>query len=1019
MNKQNIIALARNIFPDIQYVRDDLYRGELKISGKSAGIYYMDISGHVPFDKFNEYQENLLADEYYSLSGTLQWNLYLLLLQDDVNQQIKERVERNDKYARKYIFTEPQFEEFFKLEKSDAEVSSNVVLQWKEQLNKVDLQEVYSKAKYTEAVDRFLLNQTRKIEGTETLLDSLDNIKINFINQIILKPTYREYPREPRVFKFGKVNLIKGINGVGKTCVLESLELIACGRAFRNSDKIEPDNCVEAIINNSREIEICTPTNNTKYRLRDAYWYSNNYPRDNFVFSSFNRFNFFNTDASIDFAKSNIEDDVKKSLSNIILGSEFNYISERIDGFFDRIKPIYNELNRKIKEAEQKIKESDIIISKLGKSEIVRSLIDTINQTLHSLHFKNIYFDIEKDTAEVEVLINQVKTLTEKVSENQNNPIDSKNDLNNAISLFAIKDTALNNLKSDLELLSSQVSLKENEITKVTKVSSLLESSTKYFSEPKLFDIKGFSKRFSDNEELIRKLNVVKRGLNSIDLQTFSSEANINDLLDKTQIDLSDARLNLDICEADLKKLLAHFSNTDKIINEIKLLGKEYLALAPDAISCPLCQSSYEHSELQKRIEEILQTNSKENQERIDILHQKQQTAKENVENVTYFYNGLTSIKTLYENTFSKDSIEMSVSEIITEISQLINQEDFYIKKKQELVGFREMAESFNITEEEFLFLSNKLITDLSPEFTFVFDNKKLFEEKATQLSSEIKILKESLVKLQEDRYKLITNFKKTIGLDDDKTYTLQEFYSLMEREKKNIDLFDNYFSQISQLIDLKDENLLSEINLGLAMLQKNIVSLKIEKQNQYEYNQAKNEKQLSQTFLDNNIKNFERIKIAFNTLQTISQSDGTHHLNSFFESNLKEIVDIFKTIHAPREFKSLIFQDRQFYLINENDKKHKLTEISTGQRAALALSIFISLNRQLKNGPNLLIFDDPISHIDDLNALSFLDFLRFFILKENRQIFFATASSKLASLFEKKFEFLGNEEFKKWELNR
>lgn len=43
---------------------------------------------------------------------------------------------------------------------------------------------------------------------------------------------------------------------------------------------------------------------------------------------------------------------------------------------------------------------------------------------------------------------------------------------------------------------------------------------------------------------------------------------------------------------------------------------------------------------------------------------------------------------------------------------------------------------------------------------------------------------------------------------------------------------------------------------------------------------------------------------------------------------------------------------------------------------------------------------------------------LSFFILKEDRQIFFATASTRLASLFEKKFEFLESD-FKKWELKR
>ncbi len=54
MDKEKIISLARNIFPDIIPVRDDLYRGELKISGKPAGIYYMDVSGQVPHNQLNE-----------------------------------------------------------------------------------------------------------------------------------------------------------------------------------------------------------------------------------------------------------------------------------------------------------------------------------------------------------------------------------------------------------------------------------------------------------------------------------------------------------------------------------------------------------------------------------------------------------------------------------------------------------------------------------------------------------------------------------------------------------------------------------------------------------------------------------------------------------------------------------------------------------------------------------------------------------------------------------------------------
>jgi ABC-type lipoprotein export system ATPase subunit len=101
------------------------------------------------------------------------------------------------------------------------------------------------------------------------------------------------------------------------------------------------------------------------------------------------------------------------------------------------------------------------------------------------------------------------------------------------------------------------------------------------------------------------------------------------------------------------------------------------------------------------------------------------------------------------------------------------------------------------------------------------------------------------------------------------------------------------------------------------------------------------------------------------------------------------------------------------------NGSKATLSEISTGQRAALALSIFLAQNSQLSTAPPVVLIDDPIAHIDDLNSLSFLDYLRDLVLAGERQILFATASEKLASLFERKFDFLGAEQFRRHDLHR
>lgn len=58
------------------------------------------------------------------------------------------------------------------------------------------------------------------------------------------------------------------------------------------------------------------------------------------------------------------------------------------------------------------------------------------------------------------------------------------------------------------------------------------------------------------------------------------------------------------------------------------------------------------------------------------------------------------------------------------------------------------------------------------------------------------------------------------------------------------------------------------------------------------------------------------------------------------------------------------------------------------------------------------------IAHIDYLNSLSFLDYLRDVAVAGRRQIFFATANAKIASLFERKCDFLGDD-FKKIVLTR
>ena len=134
--------------------------------------------------------------------------------------------------------------------------------------------------------------------------------------------------------------------------------------------------------------------------------------------------------------------------------------------------------------------------------------------------------------------------------------------------------------------------------------------------------------------------------------------------------------------------------------------------------------------------------------------------------------------------------------------------------------------------------------------------------------------------------------------------------------------------------------------------------------------------------------------------------------MKTFFAENKQAILDIFKVIHLPNEFDDIQFESSAAIKlrVKNTSELRDLSEISTGQKSALILSLFLSLNNNLQSGPPIMIFDDPIAYVDDINTLSFLDFLRDRIITTDKQVFFSTANSRLANLFQQKFDFLAED---------
>lgn len=144
-----------------------------------------------------------------------------------------------------------------------------------------------------------------------------------------------------------------------------------------------------------------------------------------------------------------------------------------------------------------------------------------------------------------------------------------------------------------------------------------------------------------------------------------------------------------------------------------------------------------------------------------------------------------------------------------------------------------------------------------------------------------------------------------------------------------------------------------------------------------------------------------------------IAQTAGRHQLR--IERHFKSLIP------SPHQFDrvSLDFVDRELVLgVRFRDRRHDAGEprlfLSNAQANVLAIAIFLSLGAH-KNWSRLetILLDDPVQHLDDLDAVAFLDTLRATALGRfgmKKQIVVSTCDRNLYLMMLKKFRPLESE---------
>jgi exonuclease SbcC len=141
-----------------------------------------------------------------------------------------------------------------------------------------------------------------------------------------------------------------------------------------------------------------------------------------------------------------------------------------------------------------------------------------------------------------------------------------------------------------------------------------------------------------------------------------------------------------------------------------------------------------------------------------------------------------------------------------------------------------------------------------------------------------------------------------------------------------------------------------------------------------------------------------ERLEHAF------EKDGGEAELDRLVEDHMMVISTLFKVFQRPYEFEAVRYEGNQVVVERRGeDSTISMANMSSGQRAALALAIFVTNNIAHERAPPLMMLDEPFAHLDDINALSFFNLLIELVRMGDRQIIFATANKEVAKLLERK----------------
>jgi recombinational DNA repair ATPase RecF len=1005
-------------FSDIQQVDDSIIRFTKKAGQEPYAVYYIDIAKDLPGtqEKLSKYQDRVIGPYYFEGRRSLQWSnyLYFVTSRDCLSKRdvlrAKELIELDRSYARKYVISEEELDSILsplKVIPSGTAPHDSIRSIWIDRL-------------VTAGIDKAILSE----ENMPTRLKLIESSSI--APALVSKPTkhkvpdkeelfiksldlnkYLEYPLQ-RYFEFGTVNLIFGPNGSGKTSLLEAIELFYCGRNKRNPGASTFYNLFVEFVGGKKET-VTTHRTASLFRNRNLRWYGQTEIKTNNLYQSFAQFNFLDTDAAVSMAEStsNLKDDLSKLLVGPDAAKTWHNIKkvhEALSSELRSLRALILEIEEEIAALEKQIKsvsnihpESDSIYTRLCE------MIRRINWRVMQGDKSSFASRIVESLSELIALLQQTTELKWIKS-----PI--------SISILA---NYCHNTRVAIEkakpVISQLKHLTKNQIENIGSIERDREALALLEQAKRLIDA-DVPMRVEEQKKQEIIISTYTGWLVGFD--DLVTDVIMTEDLDIPLVKYHEAAVtNRSNAESLLIKQKSGYDKFNKaqdealnLSQELRQIANKLLKIRPKADRCPLCHTQFKIGELGKHmivgvdehLEALGQSFLSQMREQEDVVRK-----AIDVESL------LTWLKRYCERANLSDNISIRVALSDVEKAKLtlaVAQSNFNrLNKEMRLLE----SQGFPIVMMDDI---SARLRDIGYSLTGF--TREAIELLHVQIEHHMVTIEENNKKIHELYQEINIILGPEVHDYKDVAFLLHELKERLVTTERIQEKLVDFISLFPWLHDRPLGELLVEASSVRQVAAELQTSLSKEKQLNVSVTDALKRKELLELKLSKLRHRQERLDKAYIVLQNL-QSE--HSLEAAMKSALQENRDsieyIFSRIHSPAEFRGI--GSYWTSLIRRDGNECSLSQISTGQRSAFALAIFLSQNAQLKKAPPVILIDDPIAHIDDLNSLSFIDYLRELVLINNRQIFFATASDKLATLFERKFDFLGEKDFRRFNLRR